>query len=117
VGREAMATTRECESALRDLAARLAKHADAGNGRQIPQRTVMCRVPDLATSFSGELRDGQLLDIHEGESDDAQIILTAASDDIIALVDGTLPIATAWASGRLRIDASVRDLLRVRTLL
>ncbi|MGF7236982.1 MAG: alkyl sulfatase, partial [Frankia sp.] len=47
----------------------------------------------------------------------AQIVLTVRSDDLIALTDGSLPLATAWASGRLKVAASVRDLLRVRSLL
>ena len=34
------------------------------------------------------------------------------SDDLVALVDGTLHVASAWATGRVKIDAGVRDLLQ-----
>jgi hypothetical protein len=112
-----MATIPECEAALRDLAERLEEHSDAHGRQPIPHRTVMCRIPDLATSFTGELLDGHLLHVTEGERSDAQIVLTVRSDDLIAVTAGALPVATAWASGRLKIDASVRDLLRVRSLL
>jgi hypothetical protein len=43
--------------------------------------------------------------------------LTVDSDDLLALCQGELPFATAWARGRVRIDASVLDLLRLRTLI
>jgi putative sterol carrier protein len=112
-----MANSEECEAALRLLAEKLDKHTYAHGKHQTPNRRVMCRIPDLGTAFSGELRDGQIVDIVERESPDAQIVLTLRSDDLIAVTDGTLPVATAWATGRLKIDASVRDLLRVRGLL
>jgi hypothetical protein len=37
------------------------------------------------------------------------------SDDLIALTDGRLKLAAAWATGRLRINAGVRDLLKLRS--
>jgi len=43
--------------------------------------------------------------------------LTTTSDDLLALTDGSLPVMRAWTSGRLRIDASIVDLLKLRTLL
>jgi hypothetical protein len=33
------------------------------------------------------------------------------------MVDGRLNFAKAWASGRIRLEAGFRDLLRLRTLL
>ena len=33
------------------------------------------------------------------------------------LVDGRLPFPHAWATGRIRLDASFRDLLRLRSLM
>jgi putative sterol carrier protein len=43
--------------------------------------------------------------------------LTVDSDDLLALCHGEMPFAAAWARGRVRIDASVLDLLRLRTLI
>ncbi len=112
-----MANSQECGAALRQLAEMLDRHT-ATHGRQhTPNRTVMCRIADLDTSFCGELRDGQIVNLAERTDAAAQIVLTLGSDDLIALTDGSLPVATAWASGRLKVDASVRDLLRVRGLL
>lgn len=39
------------------------------------------------------------------------------SDDLIALVDGELDLARALLGGRVKIDASFGDLLRLRRLL
>jgi putative sterol carrier protein len=38
------------------------------------------------------------------------------SDDLVALVHGDLKMATAWATGRVKIDAGVRDLVRLRSI-
>lgn len=38
-------------------------------------------------------------------------------DDLVAMVGGDLNFAKAWASGRVRLEAGFRDLLRLRSLL
>ena len=47
----------------------------------------------------------------------AQVRLAASSDDLVALVAGDLTLGAAWATGRLVVEASVLDLLRLRSLL
>ena len=47
----------------------------------------------------------------------AQIRLTVGSDDLLAVTRGELPISSAWAAGKLKIEASMLDLIRLRTLL
>ena len=47
----------------------------------------------------------------------ADIRLTMTSDDLIALTDGDLSFAPAWASGRVKLEAGLRDMLRLRSLL
>jgi hypothetical protein len=113
-----MADKTQCEAALRTLADRLDKHAGAGGTRpRTPDRTIVCRIPDIDTCFSAALRSGSLTDVVEGNRRDAQITFTVNSDDLVAVTDGSLSFVTAWTSGRLKIDASLRDLLRVRSLL
>lgn len=83
-------------------------------------RRLSCRVPDLDVTFVGQLRDGTLHDVvpaEGGQPVEAQVRLTVSSDDLVALTDGRLSFATAWARGRLKIEASMMDLLRLRTLL
>jgi hypothetical protein len=111
-----VANREQCEAALRELAARLEELTRSGQPAATPQRTVLCRLTDLGTSYVADLRDGGLHGITEGTRT-AQIIFTLTSDDLIAVTEGRLSVTAAWASGRLRVDASLRDLLRVRSLL
>lgn len=113
-----MATLEQCQEALGDLAARLAGSDDSGRRRGSLDRTLACVVSDLATVFTGRLVDGELRDVTLGGSArGAQITLTVSSDDLVALTGGQLGFAGAWASGRLRIEASMMDLIRLRNLL
>ena len=41
----------------------------------------------------------------------------ANSDDLVALLNGELPVASAWASGRVKLDASFLDLVKLRKLM
>ena len=80
-------------------------------------RTVSLRVPDLDTTFQGTLRSGVLEDVTTEPRDRAQIRLTINSDDLIQLVDGDLNFASSWARGRVKLEASFGDLLKLRKLL
>jgi hypothetical protein len=112
-----VATVPECEAAFVELANRLSSVDDDARKKAAFDRTISCTLSDLDVIFAARLSDGALLDIQQVESPDAQLRLSMTSDDLIALTDGSLPFTKAWASGRLRIDASVLDLLRLRSLL
>jgi SCP-2 sterol transfer family len=112
-----MASVAECEAAFAALAQRMAEGADARNSDF--DRSLSCTLPDLAVAFGGRLTGGQLLDIHQVDREAAgaaKVRMTMSSDDLIAMVDGTLNVASAWASGRIRIDAGVFDLLKLRSI-
>lgn len=47
----------------------------------------------------------------------AQIRLTMSGDDLVSMVNGELNFAKAWGSGRVKLEAGLRDLFRLRTLL
>ena len=110
-----MATVEECEQALADLADRLAGNESAQRSVSF-DRTLTCTIRDLDVIFVGRLKGGQLVDIRRAPSRDAQIKLSMSSDDLVALVAGRLKMASAWATGRVKIDASIRDMLRLRSL-
>ncbi|WP_282202904.1 alkyl sulfatase C-terminal domain-containing protein [Kitasatospora fiedleri] len=115
-----MATTEECRTALEQLSHNLA--AAGGDIRKAAalDRSLSCHLTDLDLTFTGRLADGRLTGITEAPgppATKADIKLTTTGDDLVALVAGTLPFPTAWATGRLKLDASLRDLLRLRTLL
>ena len=109
-----MATLEQCRAAMDDLAGRLAgsdgRHADF-------DRSLSCTVPDLGVTFSGRLAGGHLRDITTELAPRAQIRLTASSDDLVALTSGELDFAPAWLSGRVKLEAGMRDLLKLRSML
>lgn len=110
-----MADAAACEAALHTLAETIA--ANSGDAPGSLDRSLTCRITDLDVTFGGRLRSGQLQDIRQVTSDQADIRMTVTSDDLVALVAGRLNFASAWASGRVGIQASVFDLLKLRTLL
>jgi putative sterol carrier protein len=113
--RSRVATEQQCDEALHALADRLAAN---GSGRSEGfDRSLSCTIRDLGIVYTGRLKNGRLTDITQSKSREAQIKLTMSSDDLVALVDGTLKMASAWASGRVRVEAGVRDMLKLRTIL
>jgi hypothetical protein len=110
-----MATIDECREAIREVAARLAANPEAGS-RIALNRSFGCYIRDLNVHFRGRLGDGRITNLTDGEDPNAQIRLAVTGDDLLALVDGRLHFASAWASGRLSVRASLGDLLKLRKL-
>lgn len=111
-----MATAQECLLALHGLASRLEEVDPDLRRKHAVDRTLSCTITDLGVTYRGRLHDGSLVDIAESV-EPAQIRLHVGGDDLLAIVDGRLSLASAWATGRLKLDASVLDLLRLRGLL
>lgn len=110
----------ECRSALRRLSDNLAATDGDVRGAAALDRSLSCHIKDLDITFTGRLTDGriQVQDTVEGPPrEKAEIRLAMTGDDLVALVDGDLNFAKAWASGRVRLEAGFRDLLKLRSLL
>lgn len=112
-----MATIDECRTALDGLAAKLARNAEASQDQPSLDRALACQITDLNVFFHGRLAGGQVMAMAEGDDPNAKIRITTSSDDLVSIVSGELSAATAWASGRISIKASVMDLLKLRKLL
>ncbi|MGI5237688.1 SCP2 sterol-binding domain-containing protein [Dactylosporangium sp. CA-139066] len=112
-----MATVEECRAALQKLAEHLASKAAETREKLDFDRTLACRVTDLDVAFHGRLAGGQILDLTDGDDPRAKIKLTSSSDDLVDLVNGRLNVMPAWTSGRIKIEAGVLDLLKLRKLL
>ncbi|MEU8795203.1 SCP2 sterol-binding domain-containing protein [Streptomyces sp. NPDC048643] len=115
-----MATIEECRAALDKLSDNMASAEGDVRTAAALDRSLSCRVTDLDITFVGRLKDGRIevLDTLQGPPPDkAQIRLTMAGDDLVAMVDGRLNFAKAWGSGRVKLEAGLRDLFRLRTLL
>ncbi|WP_432837251.1 SCP2 sterol-binding domain-containing protein [Dactylosporangium sp. CA-092794] len=112
-----MATVDECRVALQKLSDRLAANAAEARDKLDFDRSLVCRVTDLGIAFHGRLKDGQIVDLTDGDDPRAKLKLISSSDDLVALVDGNLNVMSAWTSGRIKIEAGVLDLLKLRKLL
>jgi hypothetical protein len=113
-----MANEEECRAALNRIAERLNEVEAAKFNEHVVERTISCRVPDVDRAWVTRLHAGGL-DPFEPTDDpkSAQVRLAVDSDDLIALADDELGVAKAWASGKLKIEASIFDLLKLRKLL
>jgi putative sterol carrier protein len=111
-----VATEQECRAALDRFTANLAGNAEELRRKANLDRSMVCRVTDLGIAFRGRLVAGQLVDLAEGDDPDAEIALSAASDDLIAMVDGKLDFLHAVATRRVSISAHPFDLLKLRNL-
>ncbi|HEY2299533.1 MAG TPA: alkyl sulfatase C-terminal domain-containing protein [Jatrophihabitans sp.] len=109
-----MASVEECDAAFHSLADRLS--ASDPSKRTDLDRTLTCRLPDIGVIFAGHLHDGKLTDIRRVDDATAQVKLTMSSDDLIDLVSGRANFASAWASGRIKIDAGMFDLIKLRSV-
>ncbi|GAA3307240.1 sterol-binding protein [Streptomyces cinereospinus] len=115
-----MATIEECRAALEQLSENM-QHAEGDAGAAAAMdRSVSCHITDLDITFVGRMRDRRITvhDTVEGPPPEkAQIRLAMAGDDLVALVGGELHFAKAWGSGRVRLEAGLLDLFRLRKLL
>lgn len=116
VASQNVATADDCEQALHILARRMDEHGAGGSRSTGLERTLSCTLRDLKITFAGRLADGQLCDIRRTENGHAQIRLEMTSDDLVRLVDGDLNFASAWATGRVKVHAGVRDMIRLRSM-
>ncbi|MDQ1620640.1 MAG: hypothetical protein QOE19_3209 [Actinomycetota bacterium] len=111
-----MASLEQCHAALERLAGRISAVDEHERRQNAFDRTLSCHVPDLDVTFSGALSDGHITGITTEPAPKAQIRLTAASDDLVALTNGQLDLGKAWLSGRVKVEAGVRDMLKLRSM-
>ncbi len=111
-----MATVEECERAMHELAGKLAGSSGSGVRGKMEDRSLTCELRDLKIIYGCRLRDGRLEDIKQVDDTKAQIRLSMNSDDLLALTRGDLHLGKAWATGRVKISASVFDLIKLRSM-
>ena len=112
-----MATLDECTSAVEDLASRLALVDPEIMRRHAVDRSITCHINDLGVDYSAELEGGRLTEVRLEPNPRAQVKVRVSSDDLVALSRGEMHAGHAWATGRLRVSAPLRDLLRLRSFI
>ena len=113
-----MTTAEECRTALQKLAGRLSDLSPDERDKYFGNRTISVTIPDLDVTFVTVLGAGGD-PVREAAPGDppADIRMTAKSDEVVALAEQPMNIARAWMSGRIKIEASIKDLFRLRRLL
>jgi hypothetical protein len=114
-----MATAEQCREALQTLTGRLAEMDPQDRSSFFSNRTFSCHVTDLGITFITRITEGGAEPVKEAGPDEppADIRITASSDDTVALAATPANIARMWMAGRVKIQASLRDLLALRRLL
>ena len=114
-----MASAEECREALQALSGRLTEMSPADRASYFGERSMSCHVTDLDISFVTRFTTEGATPVTEAKPDDppADIRLAASSDDVISLSATPANIARMWIAGRVKVHASMRDLLALRKLL
>jgi SCP-2 sterol transfer family len=113
-----MKSAEECREALQKLAGRLAELSPDDRDAYFGNRTMSVTIPDLGITLATDL-GAENDPVHEVGPDapPADIRLTADSDEVVSLAQSPMNIARAWMAGRVKIEASMKDLFRLRRLL
>jgi hypothetical protein len=114
-----MASAEECREALQTLTGRLAEMNPNDRASYFGKRSMSCYVTDLGVMFLTRFTDHGADPVKEVGPDEppADIRLTANSDDVLSLAATPANIARMWIAGRVKVHASMRDLLALRRLL
>lgn len=112
-----MATVEEVDQVLADLLTKLGD-VDPNTRSLMPsRRTLEARCPDLGLVRHALWRDGQLELVDDPPPRRADIRISIGSDDLMALHRGEMTFTHAYSTNRVRLDASMTDLLRLRAVL
>lgn len=116
-----MATARTVEKKLNELLRRLddaPPEAKATLARALSRpRAIEITVTDLKASYWTELAEGRFDRLHKGPAPDADIRVSAASDDLVDMIDGKKSLFSSYLAGHIKIQASLSDLMSLRKLL
>jgi len=113
-----MASALECQQALQKLASRLSEMSPADRENYFGNRSISVTIPDIGVTYVTHLGTADA-PVHEAVPDEppADIRLTANSDEVVSLAESPMNIGRSWVAGRVKIEASVKDLFRLRRLL
>ena len=114
-----MASAEECREALQTLTGRLGEMDPEARSSFFSNRSFSCHVTDLGVTFFTRITENGAEPVKEVGPDEppADIRLAGSSDDVVALAETPANIARMWMAGRVKVQASIRDLLALRRLL
>jgi hypothetical protein len=118
-GEASMASAQECRDALEKLAGRLSEMSPGDRASYFGNRSMSVEVTDLGVTYVTRFTDTGVDPIRETAPDEppADIRLAAVSNDVLHLADSPANLARMWVQGKVKVHASMRDLLSLRKLL
>jgi hypothetical protein len=114
-----MATAEECREAFEKLTGRLSELDPKDRDAFFSGRSFSCHVSDLNITFVTRFGAHGAGPVQEAAPGDppADVRITGPSSVVLELADDLGAFPRAWLSGRVKVQASMRDLLRLRKLL
>ncbi|MFC7330574.1 SCP2 sterol-binding domain-containing protein [Marinactinospora rubrisoli] len=116
-----MASIEECRAAIDRVSDRILELDEERRRKHIVERSVSVKVSDLDTVFDMRLTLNGLVDVSQradgAGGSRAQVGITADSDDLVDMAEERLDFGKALLSGRVKLDASFGDMMRLRKLL
>jgi hypothetical protein len=114
-----MASAEECREALQKLTGRFSEMNAQDRASYFSGRSMSCEVTDLGVTFVTRFTADGTEPVREAAPGDPQadIRLSAASDDVLHLAGSPANIARMWVAGKVKVRAPMRDLLALRKLL
>jgi len=116
-----MSSIDSCLVGIEKINQRILAEPEEERRKHIRERSVSVVVPDLATAFDMRLTLDGLADVAHRSLDlpspKPQVRITVDSDGLVALAEGRLDATRALLTRRVRVEAAVGDLLRMRRLL
>jgi hypothetical protein len=112
-----MATEDQVEEILIQLLRKLGEVDDTTRAMLPSLRTIEARCPDLGLVRHATWRRGHLELLEDPPLRRPDIRISVHSDDLLMIAAGDLSFSRALSSNRLRLDASMADLIRLRAVL
>lgn len=112
-----MASVEEVEAVLDLWLERLAEIDDTTAALLPARRTIEARCPDLELVRFAVWERNRMVSLDGQPDRRPDIRVSVRSDDLLAMAAGELTFSRAYASNRVRLDASMSDLLRLRAVL
>ena len=114
-----MATAEECRTALEALAGRLFEVDPKKRAAILADRSLSATVTDLGVTFVTKLGPDAAGPVTEAGPGDpaAQVRFSTSSDELMAISGDPKRFLRSWLTGKVKVDASLGDLIRLRKLL
>lgn len=114
-----MATADQCREALDSLLGEIAELDPQQRADALVDRTLSCEITDLGLRFWTRVGpDGAEPARQAVEGDGtAQVRFVTDSDTIVSIAEDPQRFAKAWLTGKVKVRASVMDIVRLRKFL